>query len=58
MEIVDLLIRVFAGAVIGWFLATTIHELGHVLCGLLHHWKLSMLVIGPFKLYREKPEEE
>ena len=58
MEIVDLLIRVFAGAVIGWFLATTIHELGHVLCGLLHHWKLSMLVIGPFKLYREKPEDK
>lgn len=40
-------------AVVCYLASAVIHEMGHVLCGLLHHWKLFMLVIGPMKLYRE-----
>lgn len=41
------------GALICYLVSTMIHEMGHVACGLLHHWKLYMLVVGPVKLYRE-----
>lgn len=40
-------------AIICYLVSAMIHEMGHVLCGLLHHWKLYMLVVGPMKLYRE-----
>lgn len=41
------------GAIVCYLVSTMIHEMGHVVCGLLHHWKLYMLVVGPLKLYRE-----
>jgi len=41
------------GAIICYLISAMIHEMGHVVCGLLHHWKLYMLVVGPLKLYRE-----
>ena len=41
------------GAIVCYLVSTMIHEMGHVVCGLLHHWKLYMLVVGPMKLYRE-----
>lgn len=40
-------------AIICYLISAMIHEMGHVVCGLLHHWKLYMLVVGPMKLYRE-----
>lgn len=49
MEIVVLLLS----AVACYFIATMIHELGHIVCGLFYHWKLFMLVVGPLKIYRE-----
>jgi len=49
MEIVVLII----GFIICYFVAALVHELGHVVCGLLHRWKLYMLVVGPVKVYRE-----
>lgn len=36
-----------------YIVSTMIHEMGHVVCGLLHGWKLYILVVGPMKLYRE-----
>ncbi len=47
------ILTVIIYALIAYFFSTTVHELGHVVCGLLHKWKLMMLVVGPFKLYRE-----
>lgn len=58
MELITLLIQVLLCAVIGFFLSTTVHELGHVCCGLLHGWKLYLLVVGPLKIYRETPDSE
>ena len=49
MEIILLLLG-FVGC---YIVATLIHELGHVVCGLCNRWKLFMLVVGPLKLYRE-----
>lgn len=43
MEYIILIISIF----ICYLLATAIHELGHIICGLLNHWKLFMLAIGP-----------
>jgi len=43
----------FIGAIICYLISAMIHEMGHVACGLFHHWKLYMLVVGPMKLYRE-----
>lgn len=54
MEIIILLF----GALVCYFVSTMIHELGHVVCGLLHHWKLYMLVVGPVKLYRENMDSK
>lgn len=45
-------------AVVCYLASAVIHEMGHVLCGLLHHWKLFMLVIGPVKLYRESMDSK
>lgn len=53
MEIATLIINVLISAVICYFLSAMIHELGHVICGLLNHWKMFLLVVGPVKLYRE-----
>lgn len=54
MEIILILI----GAIVCYLVSTMIHELGHVVCGLLHHWKLYMLVVGPMKLYRESMDSK
>ncbi len=49
MEIVMLIVA----WIVCYLLCTLIHELGHVICGLVHGWKLFLLVAGPLKLYRE-----
>lgn len=36
-----------------YFISALIHELGHIIYGLINHWKLFMLVVGPIKIYRE-----
>ena len=46
-------LEVIVYGVISYFVATVIHEFGHVLAGLMNKWKLILMVVGPFKLYRE-----
>lgn len=46
------------GALICYFISAMIHEMGHVVCGLLHYWKLYMLVVGPLKFYRENMDSK
>lgn len=53
MELFLLIIKLLISAVICYMLSAMIHELGHVICGLLNHWRLFLLVVGPLKLYRE-----
>ena len=47
------IVKVLVFAIIAYFVSTIVHELGHVVCGLLNKWKFFMFVVGPFKLYRE-----
>ncbi len=54
MEKIVSILGVAVMLVAAYFLSAVVHELGHVVCGLLHKWKLGLLVVGPFKLYREK----
>ncbi len=56
MEKLQLVAQIILITIICYPLSTLIHELGHIVCGLLHHWQLYMLVVGPFKVYRETPE--
>ena len=58
MEIAILIIKILLSAVLCYLLSTLVHELGHVICGLLNHWKLFLLVVGPIKLYRESIESK
>ena len=58
MELFLLLIKILLSAVICYFLSAMIHELGHVICGLLNHWKFFLLIVGPIKIYREKMESK
>lgn len=53
MEMITLIIKILIYWVICYVLSSTVHELGHVIYGLLNHWKLFMLIIGPLKLFRE-----
>ncbi len=53
MEKAKLVMELLGYAVVGYFMSTVIHELGHVICGMLHKWKFYTLVVGPLKLYRE-----
>ena len=52
MKIITILVSI----ILGYLVSTLIHELGHVVCGLLHHWKLFVLVVGPVKFYRESKD--
>jgi len=58
MELVLLILKILLCGVICYFLSSMIHELGHVICGLLNHWQLFLLVVGPLKLYREKMDSK
>ena len=51
------ILKLIGYAIIAFFMSTIIHELGHVVCGLIHGWKFLMMVIGPFKFYRETPDD-
>lgn len=42
---------------IGMILSILIHEMGHILAGLVNGWKFYMLIIGPIKIYRENINE-
>ncbi len=48
-----MVLQLIVYAVISFFAATVVHEFGHVLTGLMNGWKLFLMVVGPFKLYRE-----
>ena len=54
MELIQLVIC----CIICYFVSALVHELGHVVCGLLHHRKLFLLVVGPLKLYRESVDSK
>lgn len=58
MEKLVLILQTLGMGIVAYFCSTLVHEGGHVLCGILHNWKLYLLVVGPFKLYREKLEDE
>ena len=47
------ILKVLVYAIIAYFISTIVHEMGHVTCGLLNKWRFWLLVVGPFKLYRE-----
>ena len=47
------IVTILVYALIAYFISTIVHEVGHVLCGLLNKWRFLMLVVGPLKLYRE-----
>ncbi|GMQ57474.1 hypothetical protein AN1V17_18690 [Vallitalea sediminicola] len=50
--------QVLICAVICYIISGLIHELGHIVMGLMNGWKFYMLVIGPFEWKREKPNEK
>ncbi len=50
---VKFILQFFFSWVAVYLIATLIHELGHVICGLFHGWKLYLLVVGPLKIYRK-----
>jgi len=54
MDLFLFLIQLFFGWIAAYLISTLVHELGHVICGLCHGWKLYMLVVGPMKIYRKK----
>lgn len=58
MEKLVLILQIFGMGIVAYFCSTLVHEGGHVLCGILHNWKLYLLVVGPFKLYRENLEDK
>lgn len=43
---------IFAGLVVGWFLAVALHELGHVIFGLFGRFAFMFFAIGPFQMER------
>lgn len=53
MEIVINVIIFLVSAVACYLISALIHELGHVVCGVINKWKLFRLVVGPIKLYRD-----
>ncbi len=53
MDLFKLLVQLFFSWIATYLLSTLVHELGHVICGLCHGWKLYLLVVGPMKIYRK-----
>ena len=45
-------------AIIAYFFASIVHEMGHVVCGLICKWKFLAMCVGPFKFYRESPNDK
>jgi hypothetical protein len=58
MDILILILKILAYGLIAYFISAIVHELGHVLMGIINGWKFYMLVIGPFELKRENPEDK
>ncbi|MCL2170915.1 MAG: hypothetical protein FWB71_02080 [Defluviitaleaceae bacterium] len=44
-------------AIICYFLSALIHELGHVVVGLRHGWRLDVLIIGPLGIKRNESDK-
>lgn len=53
MDLFKLLVQLFFSWIATYIISTLVHELGHVICGLCHGWKLYLLVVGPMKIYRK-----
>lgn len=53
MDLVILFIQLFLSWIATYIISTIIHELGHVICGVFHGWKLYLFVVGPLKIYRK-----
>jgi hypothetical protein len=44
----------FSLTLLGYWISAVIHELGHVIVGLAHGWKLFMFVVGPIGIKRKE----
>lgn len=58
MEILKTLGEVLGCWVVAYFVCGIVHEGGHVAAGLLQGWKFEILVVGPFKLYRDEKDDK
>ena len=47
-----LLLKLLGISVLSYFASAVVHEWGHVIAGLMQGWKLTLIITGPFKLYR------
>lgn len=56
MELVKMLAQVFGSWIVAYMICGGVHESGHVVAGLVQGWKFELLVIGPFKLYRDEKD--
>lgn len=53
-ETTEKITMMFAGLVVGWFLAVALHELGHVIFGLLGRFTFMFFTIGPLQIERTR----
>ena len=58
MELMKMLGEVFASWLVAYFVCGIVHEGGHVVAGLVQGWKFALLVVGPFKLYRDEKDDK
>jgi hypothetical protein len=58
MEILKMLGEVLVCWLVAYFVSGVVHEGGHVVAGLLQGWKFEILVVGPFKLYRDEKDDK
>jgi len=57
MELLKILGEVLISWLVAYFICAVVHEGGHVVAGLLQGWKFYVLVVGPFKLYRDEKDD-
>ena len=58
MERFMVFLQMMGYAVVAYFFASIVHEMGHVVCGLICNWKFLAMCVGPFKFYRNSPEDK
>ena len=58
MELIKMLARVCGAWIAAYLICGGVHEGSHVVAGLVQGWKFELLVIGPFKLYRDEKDDK
>lgn len=53
-----LIMKVIVYWIVGMIISVLIHEMGHLLAGMINGWKFYLLIIGPVKIYRENINEK